>query len=303
MSSYFNRLCVAACTALLAACANIAPDRAPVPRHADVNGVRLAYVEQGHGTPVVFVHGALSDWRVWEAQRPAIAAKHRYIAYSQRYFGTDPWPDDGKRFSVATHAADLAAFIRWLDAGPVHLVGWSYSGEVVALVALEHPQLVRSVTMHEGGFRSLTAASPEGRQALADYGKSFGPAIAAVKAGDLASATKLFIEAVFEMPHGGFDTDPVLQRAVHLDNARTIPLGLAAPPAPAVDCAQLGGVQAPLLMTRGAESMPVFVIRSEATARCWPRSRTIVIPGSRHDAPLRNPAAFNAAVLDFVAQH
>ena len=296
------RIAVVACTTVLAACASVT-DPAPTPRYAEVNGVRLAYVEQGQGTPVVFVHGAISDWRTWEAQRAAFSAKHRYIAYSQRYFGTDPWPDDGKNFSIATHAADLAAFIKLLNAGPVHLVGWSYSGEVIALVALEHPELVRSVAMHEGGFRSLTASSPEGRQALADFGKAFGPAIAATRTGDLPSAAKLFLEVVFELPPGGFDSDPIVLRKVILDNARTIPLGLAAPPAPDVDCAKMNTVKAPLLMTRGERSMPLFAIRSEATARCWSNSQLVVIPNTNHDAPLRNPAAFNAAVLAFLAQH
>src|ERR1700736_4450635 len=41
----------------------------PQIKRASVNGVDLSYQEQGRGTPVVFVHGALSDLRVWNAQR------------------------------------------------------------------------------------------------------------------------------------------------------------------------------------------------------------------------------------------
>lgn len=290
---------LATCVALLSACAT-GYNNPPAVRHADV-GVRLSYVEQGRGKPVVFVHGSISDWRSWERQRPAFAAKHRYVAYSQRYFGPDAWPDDGERFSLGTHAADLASFVRALNAGPVHLVGWSYGGEVVALVALEHPELVRSVVIHEGAFASLVAATPEGKQALADAGKTFGPAVAAAKSGDLSNAAKLFLEAVFELPPGGFDTDPVVPRTVILDNARTIPLALSAPPPPSVDCAKLGTAKVPLLMTRGERSMPLFVQRAEAMVRCWPNSRLVVIPNTNHDAPLRDAAAFNSVVLDFIA--
>lgn len=290
---------LATCAALLTACAS-AFNNLPAVRHADV-GVRLSYVEQGQGKPVVFVHGSISDWRSWERQRPAFAAKHRYIAYSQRYFGPDAWPDNGERFSLRTHAADLASFVRALNAGPVHLVGWSYGGEVVALVALEHPELVRSVVIHEGAFASLVAATPEGKQALADAGKAFGPAVAAARSGDLPNAAKLFLEAVFELPPGGFDTDPVVPRTVILDNARTIPLSLAAPPAPSVDCAKLRTAKVPLLMTRGEKSLPLFVQRTEAMVRCWPNSRLVVIPNTNHDAPLRDAAAFNSVVLDFIA--
>ncbi len=83
---------------------------APPPRHLRVNGVELSYVHQGTGTPIVFVHGAFSDLRIWEAQRPAVAQLYRFIAYNQRYHGTDPWPDEGQHYTAATHAADLTAF-------------------------------------------------------------------------------------------------------------------------------------------------------------------------------------------------
>src|SRR6266446_9757637 len=96
-----------------------------------VNGVDLFYVDQGAGPPVVFVHGAWMDLRYWEPQREVVAAKYHFIAYTLRYHGTARWPDDGQRYSTATHLADLTAFIRQLNAGPVHLVGLSMGGRLV----------------------------------------------------------------------------------------------------------------------------------------------------------------------------
>jgi pimeloyl-ACP methyl ester carboxylesterase len=69
------------------------------------NGIDLSYVEQGTGTPVVFVHGAWMDLRYWEPQRQPIAAQYRFVAYNLRYHGTAPWRDAGQHFSVATHSA------------------------------------------------------------------------------------------------------------------------------------------------------------------------------------------------------
>ena len=57
-------------------------------RQLRVNGVDLSYIEQGRGTPVVFVHGAWMDLRYWEQQRQAIAMQYRFIAYTLRYHGT-----------------------------------------------------------------------------------------------------------------------------------------------------------------------------------------------------------------------
>src|SRR5215475_13836460 len=87
-------------------------------KDVEINGVRLQFVEQGSGEPMVFVHGAPGDRRAWEPVREGIATKYRFIAYNQRYFGTEPWPDDGKNFSVPTFADDLTAFIKSFNAGP-----------------------------------------------------------------------------------------------------------------------------------------------------------------------------------------
>ena len=70
--------CRCARAGLLCRTPRIGPARA---RHAEVNGTKLAYVEQGRGTTVVFVHGSIRDWRTSESQRPAFAARYRYVAY------------------------------------------------------------------------------------------------------------------------------------------------------------------------------------------------------------------------------
>jgi pimeloyl-ACP methyl ester carboxylesterase len=131
---------------------------APLTRVVEVNGVRLPYAEQGSGEPIVFVHGALSDLRAWEPVGEEIAKKYRFIAYTQRYYGTGAWKDDGKEFSVVTHTDDLAKFISALNAGPVHLVGWSYGGVVATTAAVKNPSLVRSLIVYEPTLSSVLSA-------------------------------------------------------------------------------------------------------------------------------------------------
>ena len=95
---------------LLSACQSLESPTTSAPklRQAVVGGVTLNYLEQGQGAAVVFVHGAFSDHRVWESQRTEISRQYRYIALDQRYFGSAPWSDSGTKYSVATHANDLA---------------------------------------------------------------------------------------------------------------------------------------------------------------------------------------------------
>jgi pimeloyl-ACP methyl ester carboxylesterase len=117
----------------------------PSSRCVAIDGARLRYVDEGAGVPVVCVHGAFADHRNWEPQRAAIARHYRYVAYSQRYFGPEPWPDAGEHYSQETHVADLVAFIRTLDAGPVYVIARSYGATVALSAALRHPELVRAL--------------------------------------------------------------------------------------------------------------------------------------------------------------
>jgi pimeloyl-ACP methyl ester carboxylesterase len=137
--------------------------REPV-MEAEINGVRLPYVEQGAGEPMVFVHGLFSDLRIWQPIKDEIAKKYRFIAYTQRYFGTGPWNDDGELFSVGTLSDDLVKFIVSLKTGPVHLVAWSYGGQVATVAALKNPSLVRSLILYEPSVMSvLPERAPRGK--------------------------------------------------------------------------------------------------------------------------------------------
>ena len=80
-----------------------------------VNGVAVEYEEHGTGVPVVFSHGGASDLRYWAPQRDAFAERYRFVVYSR------PKGD----VSAATQVADMSAIVRRLEAGPVHLVGFS----------------------------------------------------------------------------------------------------------------------------------------------------------------------------------
>ena len=272
-------------------------------RHLRVNGVDLSYIEQGSGDPVVFVHGAISDHRYWEPQRQAVGERHRFIAYTYRYHGTGPWPDDGRHYSAANHAADLEAFVRGLNAGPVHLVGLSFGGFLATLVASDHPDLVRSLSLVEPGTSALLAEVPEGKPLLEDRGNMLALASAEAKAGKAAHAGGLFFDWVTNQGAGGFDKQPEALRQMVLDNARTLPVFVAAPPPPQVSCATLGDVKAPTIVVGGEQTRRYYSLINEIIVRCIPGSRSVIIPKATHLSSYQNPSAFNEAILQFLGQH
>ena len=272
-------------------------------KEVEVNGFRLQYVEQGSGDPIVFVHGAPHDLRAWESVREAIAKRYRFIAYNQRYFGTGPWPDERANFSVKTLADDLAKFITLLDAGPVHLVGWSTGGQVAVTAAVSDPSLVRSLILYEATVVSvLPAESPEGKIAREDRAQTFSPGVAAAQTGDFTRAAKLLQEAVFRLRPGEFDSLPENLQTLLLDNARVVPLLLAAPPPPTITCDMLQEFTRPTLVMRGEKTLPFYALICEAITRCVPEAQQVLLPNVNHDAPVRDPAAFTVAVFEFLSR-
>lgn len=288
--------------ATMAAVVVIAQQNEPAPiRHMRANGVDFEYVEQGKGTPVVFVHGAVSDLRYWEPQRDVFARQHRFVAYTYRYHGTAPWPDDGKQYSAETHAADLAAFLQGLKAGPVHVVGLSYGGMLAAMVALKEPQLIRTLTLAEPGLLSLLAEKPDAAPVVEQWIKGIEPMAAAMKTGDSAAALRHLVALVTGGRPEDFDKLPGPLRQILVDNARTMaPLFAAAPPN--VTCDMLRGIKTPTLVL-GGENTPVFFSKiNDAVGTCITGSKVGVITNATHTMSFDNPAGFNRAVLSFLTQ-
>lgn len=269
-------------------------------KQTTINGAIFNYQEQGDGAPVVFVHGCCSDYRAWDGQRKAIASKYRFVAFNLRYHGTSPWFDGGSKYSIATHVDDVAAFIQSLNSGPVSLVGWSYSGPIVMLVALQHPELVRSIAVYEpnaGGFITdpeILKSAGQDRQAM------LGPAVAASKSGDLANVARL-VPAGVNSQLDIFDHLPPEARSMFLDNARTVALLVASPPPPPLSCDQLRQITIPTLLSRGEDTRAVFRLATDGAAACIANAKVVVLPGGRHLSMVQQPDAFNAMLMQFLS--
>ena len=270
-----------------------------------VGDLRLAYVEQGRGEPVVFVHGSgATDLRTWGQQIEPFAEQFHVIAYSQRYHYPNAWAGDGSEINSTTvHASDLAALITALQLGRVHLIGFSYGADIVLRVAVERPDLIRTLVITEPPLFSWLVTLPRGKELLAEYGSKIMPAKESLQKGDLEHGMRLYIDSF--MGNGVFDQLPESVRERILANVRLIGTETAATNeiGPDITREQAAMIQAPTLMLTGDDSSEMFLLVSRELARYLPHAEQVQIKDASHLLHVMNPQAYNAAVLSFLAKH
>ena len=94
--------------------------------------VELSVEQRGDGEAVVLVAGGFMDMEQWEAQMDALGGPYRVIRFDHRGVGESEKPTEG--YGIEQLAADTAALITALDAGPCVLWGNSLGGLVALSV-------------------------------------------------------------------------------------------------------------------------------------------------------------------------
>ena len=269
----------------------------------EVNAARLSYVDAGRGDPLVFVHGSLEDLRIWRRQVEHFSACYRAVAYSRRYHHPNAAPGAGDPpYTAGIHAADLAGLIEALGLAPAHLVCSSFGGCVALLLAVQRPELVRSLVLAEPPLIHWLPDLPGGAPLAADFlTHAWEPARLAFRQGDLEQGVRFFHAAV--MGRGSFDRlSPGGQRMI-LDNAAEMRAEtLADDYFPTLTPADAARMDRPVLLLNGAQSPRLFHMINAELARCLPRAAQAVIPHAAHVIHAGNPAAYHAAVGEFLAR-
>jgi pimeloyl-ACP methyl ester carboxylesterase len=262
-------------------------------RSLRLNDYDLAWLEAGAGRPLLLVHGSLCDCRFWAPQMQPLAARRRVIAVSLRHYWPEAWDGTGGGFSVEQHAADLAALIRALDAGPVDCVGHSRGGSVAYALAQQQPELLRSLVLAEPGL--CIAGSCE--QGDLDRGAFRERALQLLREQRPDEALELFIDTV-SGPGTWARMVPALRRMMR-DNANTL-IGQVAETYATVSAGNALRLGKPLLLVGGERSPEPYPSVLAGLERLLPGARRITIPAASHAMNLWNANAFNQAIESFL---
>ncbi len=111
------------------------------------DGVRLHYAETGRRSkpPVLMLQGLGADKHLWDLQRIALLPWYRTIALDNRGAGRSDKPYGA--YSLEQMADDAIATLDNAGVEDAHIVGASMGGVIAQLVALKHPERVRSLTL------------------------------------------------------------------------------------------------------------------------------------------------------------
>jgi len=114
-----------------------------------IDGLSLYVEDSGAGSPVLFLHGLGSSGQDFRLVAPRLAAGHRVITPDLRGHGRSEKPDGP--YSVPLFARDIAMLCERLGLTSVHVVGLSLGGMVGFQLAVDRPQLVRSLIIINSG--------------------------------------------------------------------------------------------------------------------------------------------------------
>jgi pimeloyl-ACP methyl ester carboxylesterase len=265
-------------------------------------GITLHYAERGRGEPIIFIHGASADYRVWERWLAEFPENYRVIAYSRRY----NYPNDNevrKNHSAAVDAEDLAAFTKQLGLGKVHVVGHSYGGCVALIYALKHPDEVLTLTLAEPPVFTWLADLPgegakEGKAIFESSQRQFRLAREALVAGDKEKAFSY-------QPFGLSSATPAARRQQIMDNAREIEALVTTDDEYAIDREVVKKVKTPTLLLEGSkiqkDARGLWLVMQELERLIPTANRErAIISGAGHLMWLDQAKACNEALLEFL---
>lgn len=113
---------------------------------AQTNGIETYYVQWGDGTPIVFIHGAIMDHRMWAPQMSGLSEEYSTVAYDVRGHG-QTGESNRDSYSVELYVEDLNVLFEVLNIETPILCGLSMGGCIAQAFAAKYPNKVSGLAL------------------------------------------------------------------------------------------------------------------------------------------------------------
>lgn len=121
------------------------------PHYVEQDGLRLHYVDEGAGSPVLLLHGEPTWSFLYRKIIPTLAAGHRVIAPDYFGFGRSDKPTEPDFYTYDRHVASIHRLVEALDLSNLCVVVQDWGGPIGMRLATEQPgRVTRLVIMNTG---------------------------------------------------------------------------------------------------------------------------------------------------------
>ncbi len=261
----------------------------------DSNGVKIRYVTEGKGEPVVLIHGWMADSSMWGQDQSGNtklsgAEGFQLIALDCRGHGKSGKPHDPEKYGPEM-AADVVRLLDHLKIEKAHLIGYSSGAFIAGKVAATHPERVLSV-VYAGqapvivGWKASDFSEVDVFAKAVDEGKGLGAYIIAVTPPDMGTPTEDFANAIANSLYGDKDVKAFSAAGRGFKNLE-------------VTVEQLAKCKAPILFIHGGNESDHVKNRVAAVRKLLGRGEVRIVEGGDHMTTLIKPE-FGSAVLEFL---
>jgi pimeloyl-ACP methyl ester carboxylesterase len=254
-----------------------------------VNDIEMYYEISGQGDPLIFIHGLGSSARDWEFQVPKFTEVYQVVTVDLRGHGRSESPKGP--YTIALFALDVAALVRELFRKPVHVVGLSMGSAVAWHLALDYPEVVRTLVL-----TNMSAEVPVKTWAMR---LAFYSRVMIVRMLGMHMMGRVLAPRLFPEP-GQTDLRRKMIERWGQNNKEGYMNSLYALKNWGI-MDRLEEIQCPVLVMSADQDYSPLDHKKEYTRR-MPQAELVVIQKARHALPLEKPEAFNAAVLNFLAR-
>ena len=245
------------------------------------DGVQIYYEVHGEGPEVILLsHGYSSTSGMWKGQVEPLSKTHKLVTWDMRGHGQSDYPDDQGAYSEAATVADMAALLDAVGAKTAIIGGLSLGGYMSLAFNRVHPDRVAALLIFDTGPGYRNDEAREG------WNKT-----------SLARAERFERDGLATLGNASAEVRIVTHRSA--DGLAKAARGMLTQKTPDV-INSLPTIAVPALVVVGANDTP-FLAASDYMAAKIPGARKVVIEGAGHAANIDQPAAFNAAVVEFLA--
>jgi pimeloyl-ACP methyl ester carboxylesterase len=244
----------------------------------DSDGVRIAYLDEGDGDPILLIHGFASNIQVNWVNTGWVAtltrAGFRVIAIDNRGHGDSEKLYDTAAYGGPIMAEDARRLLDHLGIAKVDVMGYSMGARISAFLVMAHPQRVRSVIFAGLGINMVHGVGAPGPIAVALE----APSVEDVK-NDAARSFRVFAEQT------GSDRRAL---AACIRSSRD-----------KIAAEELARISVPVLVAVGTDD--VIAGSGPKLAAIIPGAEALDIPGRDHMRAVGDKT-YKQGVLDFLAR-